>query len=196
MKKARTKETLKSEKPRKVVNVLFAVILPLLLGLLGLGFQYYISRPNIIIDSVKPHGDDPFRAEFIVKNAGMTKAYNLRTLLKRPEFITENRITVRSAHGHSPTFEDNSNIRGVDLVPQQACSFSINSYIETTRSGDDVDAILKNKSLGKVVRAVVTFAFNYTDFLGITYKSEITYHTVNHDSSIEWAVVGPYKSRL
>jgi len=146
-----TKKVSKSEKSRKMLNIFFVVIFPLLLGLLGFAFQYYISRPYIIVDVIKPHGDDPFKAEFIIKNTGMTKAHGLRTLLKKPEFITENKITVESVPGESPTFEDNTKISGVGLVPQQTCSFSINNYIETTRSGDGVDAILKNKSLGKVV---------------------------------------------
>jgi hypothetical protein len=196
MRKSKIKEPSKSSRINKLPSILLAVILPLLIAFLGLCFQYYIARPNIIVDSIEAHGDDPFAHEFIIKNVGMTKAYRLKTLLKRPEFITENRITVKSHPEHPSIIDDNSKISGVDMVPQQTYSFSINSYIETTKSGNDVDAILKNKSLGKVVNAIVTFSFNYTDFLGIKYQNEITYHTVKYDNSIKWTVVGPYKSRL
>lgn len=163
---------------KKVVSFCLIVLVPLFAFL----FQYFVSRPYIVVDKIEVKDRNPFKHEFIIKNSGMTKAHSLNIALLNPDILTETgfRIGTYGDKSKDAAISDVSRIEGVQIPPQQSFSFTPDDFIHFPGESQPREA-------------VITFRFRYNDFSHFfEYEDRVSYRLFPEGSHLIWKPVGPH----
>jgi len=162
---------------KKVFSFLVIALVPLLAFL----FQYFVSRPYIVVDKIEVKDRNPFKHEFIIKNSGMTKAYDLNIALVNPDILTDSGLHIGTYGDMSKdaAISELSGIEGVKIPPQQSFSFTPDNFIHFIGES-------------KPREAVITLRFKYHDFLHIfEYEDRLSYRIFPEENYLIWKPVGP-----
>ena len=79
-------------------------LIALLIAILTLFLQYFVTGPTIIFDEIKDIGLTPFDHEFTIKNSGSTSAKKIFLTFGDFYIKTENNITIRPEPGGRMSF--------------------------------------------------------------------------------------------
>lgn len=143
-------------------------------------FQFYVSRPYIIVSEINRTHPNPFKHEFIIKNTGMTEAYSLKINLVNPYFITIGDVTYQTKLGGEAKFVDLAKITEINISPQQSFTCTLDEFIN-----------FKEQGVG-IKEAMITIELKYKDFLHLVpYKGEFVYKTFSEAGELHWMAVGP-----
>jgi len=152
---------------------------PIFLTIIGLVFQYYVSRPNVIIENIEASHQNPFYHKFTIKNVGMTKGYSLAINLINPYFVTTDNITIMPGPGEKPTFNDLTKISNIDLSPQQFYQFKPSEFIKFVNIGPGIK------------KGSIKIRFRYKDLWRIfSYEEEYNLMTEIENDHLKWIIIG------